>query len=216
MIDRAAWLEQRKNYLTASDVAAVMGMSAYKSRAAVLRHKTGQSVDRNIDNVPSVAAGRHYEDGTREWFAEGHPELSVRKWTTGLLMSPVLACLACTPDAIASPSDPECSMHDFPVELKVVGEKQREVWEADLGAGSVIPTISTGHGSKGNGYPTHYWVQLQVQMHCLSARGGWLVAGIGGRTRSDRFFPLDKTFESRMLIEAEKFWRDVLAAKGSK
>lgn len=61
--------------------------------------------------------------------------------------------------------------------------------------------------------PLKYWVQLQVQMHCLNAADGWLVGAVGGTRRYDFLYQRDDAFIAIVLAETQRFWRDVEGCK---
>lgn len=204
---REEWLEQRKQFITASDVAAVMGLDPNKSRAKVLRLKTGQEEAKNIDRIPAVAAGRHLEAGILAWFAEDHADqyTSVSQNGQSLVVSPVLPCLAATPDGFAG-DDPQ-----HLVEVKCVDKSWPEAPARPFPNPEAVKNV--GRAADGSGYPGHYWVQLQVQLHCTGLEWGWLTGLQGAHARADRFFRIDRAFESRMLTEVEKFWREVTSLR---
>jgi YqaJ-like viral recombinase domain len=220
--DRTAWLKARESVLTASDVAAVMGLDPNKSRRKVLELKTGQRGPDGIDRIPAVAAGRHLESGILAWFAEDHPEYSAvgtpgnvapdAGWVVlcergdgqQLVRSPVLECLAATPDGVLRSA---ATARLDAVEVKCC-EKS---WAAGAWRPKSLATLNRGRNASGDCVPQAYWIQLQVQMHCLGLTHGWLTGLQGAHSRADRYFALDKEFEARMLTEVAKFWAEVEA-----
>lgn len=121
--DREAWLEARKSFLTASEVAAALGLAP--GRGKLVRAKAGTETPAELaeegpDDLAQVAAGRHLERGVFEWFAAETPhfEAAMCGW---LLASPSVPGLAATPDAI---------MDGEPVEIKCVGESSLANWHA--------------------------------------------------------------------------------------
>jgi hypothetical protein len=120
--DRETWLQARKRHLTASEVAAVLGLAP--GRGKVVRAKAGtetaaELLEEGPDDLAQVAAGRHLERGVFEWFKSETPHVQAEMcgW---LLWSPKThPGLAATPDAI---------MDGEPVEIKCVGESSLANW----------------------------------------------------------------------------------------
>jgi YqaJ-like viral recombinase domain len=236
--DRAAWLVARKDYITASDVPAILGMDS-RSRAAVLRAKRGEEAreDGKIEELAMVQAGRHLERGVMSWFLADTTHVDFHPGNV-LVRSPVVPYLAATPDGV---------MDGGPVEIKVVMPSSRPNWHeatrsrkgwpsgfdlpvallesrrepplppprrggADRDAGDLwrtsyryqmtqlLPALGEPEA------PLKYWVQLQVQMHVLDARFGWLVSLQGGTSRYDLFYQRDLRFEAYMLARMEEFY----------
>lgn len=205
--EHLAWLEARKGYVTASDVAAVMGIDPHKKREKVLRQKAGLEAYPNIDRVPAVAAGRHLEAGILAWFAEDHAETYGRVEQNGkvLALSSSLPCLAATPDGFAYGGD----VVDL-VEVKCV-EKS---WESGArSARAPVLCRNVGRAAAGDAAPMKYWVQLQCQLHCTQLSHGWLTALQGAHSRADRLYAIDDAFVARMLTEVERFWKEVQAIR---
>lgn len=245
--DRQLWLEQRHNYLTASDVAAVLGLDKSRTARDVLRTKCLPPVeDEKLSGLPMIAAGRHMEAGVLAWFAEDHPTMRVVACQQ-LTVSPTLPCLAATPDATI----------DFgtPLETKCVGFEQWPNWSLNgqhtIEGGELtwhpafpfaVPEPTDVYAAyapynarpnpKQTGpvnawrrglqelrairielgehtAPLKYWVQLQIQMHVLSARTGWISAVIGGTSRLDLEYERHDEFLAWAFPRIEKFWAEV-------
>lgn len=75
--DHAAWLEERKYGIGASDAASVLGMSKWKSNTELWEEKVGQRQPEDIGDKPYVKYGHDAEPFIRELFALDHPELRV-------------------------------------------------------------------------------------------------------------------------------------------
>lgn len=121
--DREAWLAARRAFLTASEVAAVLGLAP--GRGKIVRAKAGTSTqaereEEGPDDLAQVAAGRHLEEGIFRWFADETPHFEAEM--CGLLIaSRNVPGLAATPDAV---------MDGEPVECKCVGESALANWHA--------------------------------------------------------------------------------------
>ena len=77
--DEAEWLEERRKGIGGSDVAAVMGLSPWKTPAQLWMEKTGRVEPDDIGDRPYVRFGNIMEPIVGKWFAERHPELRVRR-----------------------------------------------------------------------------------------------------------------------------------------
>ena len=63
----AAWHEQRRNYLTASEVSAVLGTCKYRTSEELMKQKIERI---QIPDNPAMAHGRHYEDEALDLFVQ--------------------------------------------------------------------------------------------------------------------------------------------------
>jgi hypothetical protein len=117
--DRAAWLEARLKYLSASEAAVALRLE--QGRAKLLKVKAGlieADPDNEIGDLAQVAAGRHIEAGIFEWFKEDTVHTSGEMFGK-LIVCPTNPHLAATPDAL---------LDGDPVELKLVGETAVVNW----------------------------------------------------------------------------------------
>jgi len=92
-----AWYERRRRGITASEIAAVLGLSPWCSPFTLHMRKTG-AVDDQPDNE-RLAIGRDMEDVVLRQFARRHPELTITKG--GLYRSTARTWQLATPDALA-------------------------------------------------------------------------------------------------------------------
>ncbi len=115
----ADWLDARRKGVTASEIAALMGLSNWETPFALYHRKLGNLPEQE-DNL-SMAVGRHFEAFVAGLFAERHPEFGVggdgqtlfasleRPWQmatpdrilydAGRISGPNLAVLECKTDA---------------------------------------------------------------------------------------------------------------------
>lgn len=254
-MERAEWLEQRKKYLTASDVAALCGLNSSKRPSEVINEKAGLKAAEELDEylLTQVPAGRHLEAGIATWFLEETPHSTAFGNGNNLLVSPVVPYLAATPDWVVDGQ---------PVEIKLSGETQLMNWfeagqpvdkktrlpknwpvhlpvpvpvdyrhrvpgeflntnpdDKSLRADwrrsrrHQLQVLLTGAGEPRA--PLKYWVQLQVQMHVMSAGSGWIVGCIGGTRRIDFLYERDAQFEAYMLGVIEPAWELVQQKKAA-
>lgn len=77
MTAREAWLARRKQGIGASDAAAVMGCSPYKTNVALWEEKTGRRAPEDIGDKPYVQYGIQAEESLRALFALDYPAFQV-------------------------------------------------------------------------------------------------------------------------------------------
>lgn len=74
---RNEWEQARKNGIGASDAAAILGLSPYKSNVQLWEEKTGRREPEDISDKPYVEYGTKAEQYIRALFALDHPEFKV-------------------------------------------------------------------------------------------------------------------------------------------
>ena len=152
--DRAEWLEKRKAFLTASDVAAANGDSPFKTPTELWEEKTGLGKAKDISSSPAVMRGVEREPEIRAAFEKAHSEFKlsyhpVRLYTNGIFAATLDGELTSVIDGARGV-----------LEIKSVGIKGKAdlaKWDADLP-------------------PVHYLEQTLVQMHVTGAAFCYLVA----------------------------------------
>lgn len=80
-----AWREERRKGIGGSDVAAIMGLSAYRTPYQVWLDKV-QGISDDISDKPAVVWGNILEHIIGEYYAAQHPESSVRR-VNGMMRS---------------------------------------------------------------------------------------------------------------------------------
>lgn len=141
-----AQLTQRRHYLGASEVAAVLGKSPYATPADVLSFKLGAA---GSEETPAMRVGTALEPIIlSEWSAARGIELDVSQ---PLIYHPQAPWLACHPDGLALP---------VAVEAKTYSERTAHEWDPELA----------------DGVPIHYLLQCQTVMACTGASVCYLVA----------------------------------------
>ena len=151
--DEASWLEARKNLITASDCAAILGLDDYRTAEEVFLQKTGQAP--NIEESEPMRWGKLLQEAIlREWGERTRkPVILCRPHE--ILTHASLPWLGCTLDGLDDEAD------EIPVEIKNVNAFAAKAW-ADAP-------------------PLKYQVQLAIQCAVLGASHGYLVALIGGQ-----------------------------------
>jgi hypothetical protein len=65
--------------------------------------------------------------------------------------------------------------------------------------------------------PVYYVTQLLIQMHCLNADRGVIVACVGGQSRLECYYARNDAWVVDKAIPAlQAFWSEVLAARAAK
>lgn len=77
--DNDGWLEQRKKGIGGSDVAAIMGLSPWKSPLEVWLEKTGRASAPDLSEKESVAMGTELEGDVLEMYRRRHPTFRVQR-----------------------------------------------------------------------------------------------------------------------------------------
>ncbi len=73
------WLKQRKKGIGGSEVAAILGISKYKTPLALWLEKTGQVEPKDLSDVQAVEWGDRLEEVVGAKYAELHPERKVKR-----------------------------------------------------------------------------------------------------------------------------------------
>ena len=73
------WLKQRTQGVGGSDVAAILGLSPWKSPAQIWLEKTGRVDAEDLSDKPYVEFGNLMEPIVGDWYAKQHPERTVRR-----------------------------------------------------------------------------------------------------------------------------------------
>ncbi len=188
---REQWLMQRRTLLTASDIAAVLGVDPRRGPLQVYLSKVKGT---DTDETDWMAFGRDVEDA----IAKGYERKSGRPVQTlgahYISRHPDVPWLGATLDRQAlgcerTPPPVLCHAGPVPLECKAVGLMKRQEWEEDP--------------------PLHYVIQLQFQMACTSAMWGSLCALLGGVSIVWKDLVRDDGFLESALPALEEFWMRV-------
>lgn len=182
-VDRAGWLEWRRQGLGATDVVAIVGLSRWATPFSVWAEKTGRTpID---DTVPSVEAefGLRAEAMLAPWFGEltgyharkWQHRAHHRDWRVGRA---TLDALVFRTRRSAAPLGP--------LELKTT-DRQPD-WTAET-------------------FPLDYLAQCQWQMEVTDTDRAWLFALHG---RRPVIYPVERDLDDGawLLDAARRFWRD--------
>jgi len=180
-----AWLEWRKTGITASEIAAILGLSPYKTPWQLWAEKTSLIPPEDLSNNPLVAAGVVQEDMARQAFEQVHDDL----------LLPV--CVESTEYPFLKASLDGLSQDNIPVELKVPSESTWEKVNAD--------------GKNSEAFNLYY-PQVQHQMLVIGASHGWLVFYRDGQLREFCIEP-DPAMQDAIIKTANAFWQSILDGK---
>jgi len=179
------WLEWRKSGITASEIAAILGVSPYKTPWAVWAEKTGLVQSEDLSNNPLVAAGVAQEDTARQLFEQAHDDI----------LLPV--CVESTEHPFLKASLDGLSQDNVPVELKVPSESTWDKVNAD--------------GENSEAFKLYY-PQVQHQMLVTGASHGWLVFYRDGQLREFHIEP-DPAMQDAIVQAASAFWQSIVEGK---
>lgn len=179
--DRAAWLAQRRNGIGASDIAAVLGISPWKTPLQLYMDKRGELPPQ--DDAPQLRRGRMLEPLVLDFYAD----------ETGHEVTRQQECVVGAEPWMLATLDGFDAIDNAPVEAKTVNAFAAQ----EFGE----------HGS--DEVPLHYSAQVHWQMMLTDASTGYLAALIG--SDDFRIFTIqrDRDLESLLIARAAEFWQRV-------
>lgn len=178
------WHEARRHGISASDVAAVLGLSPWESPYSLWHRKAG-TLGAKDDN-PSMRWGRRLEDAIADEFAERHPEFDVA--TVGLIAHSDRPWQLATPDRLLYDGSTLVSC----LEVKTAG---------DLGEWG-------GDGSAD--IPVYYRCQVLWQMDVLGLTEARVALLASGRMYREFIVPYDPA-DVTLLRDAALAFLDSIA-----
>lgn len=186
--NRESWLEERKNGIGASEVAAVIGLSKWESPLTVWAKKRGliEEAERSPEAQTRMRIGRAMEPVIASEYVVRHPKDQIEDpGEFALVVDPEREYCRATLDRliVSSESIQQCPA---PLELKTAGERYLDQWEQEL--------------------PVEYACQVQYQMMVLGAPVGVLAALVGGNRYFEFIVPRDDEFIQAMARAIDRFW----------
>ena len=173
----AEWLEARKSGIGASDIAAVLGISPFKSALELYAEKIGEE---------------HIEEPQGEnmtWGLLLEPVIVAEFGRrTGRVVEPAGKLLRSTeePWALATPDAWCVNGTRWPLQIKTTGGHRAADWE--------------------NGTPEHIVAQVQHEMIVTGADKATVACLIGGNRMVWEDVPADPTWRNRILRAGAEFW----------
>lgn len=187
---REQWLLRRRELVTASDAAAILGLDHYRSPLSVYAEKRGlveteeTAIMRWGRGVEGAIANAYAEETGRETLDLGGNEIKIH---------PDLPWLGATLDrqtdgseAFPAPLDRAPALAPAPLEIKAVSSLKKDQWVEDP--------------------PLQFQIQLQIQMACTSASWGSLCALLGGLSIAWKDILRHDEFLAGALPKLEEFW----------
>ncbi len=192
---REQWLQARRELVTASDVAAIIGEDPRRGALAVYAAKVG-----DVETAETVAMrrGRRFEAAIADDYADqtGRPVSSLGEYE--ITRHPDIPWLGATLDRLTggSPSTP--------------GPSGETVLESRMGrvVGTVPLQIKMAIGSAREWKdepPLHYVVQVQTEMACYGAAWGALAALVGPGPLAAVDLVRDDAFFAALVPQLERF-----------
>jgi len=178
------WHEARSKCITATDIAAILGLHPYKSAAEVYLDKTGQG--REVQINQSMKCGTHLEPSIAEWWSQENGRPIERANFTSRTDEPIFGA---SPDYLVGDSGV--------LECKWCG-----------------PNAAQGFGEGPDDVPTHYLLQVQWQLFVTGRTYGYLcVLGPwqGGFRQYEII--ADPDLHRRMAHQARKFMHEYVYAE---
>lgn len=175
-------LEARKRGIGGSDIAAVLGISPYKSAFEVYEEKVN-GYSKDLSNNEAVQSGIFLEDGIAKWYEniKGVGTFKPVKMKTHSQYSFLVA----NPDRLIAGKK-------IGIEIKNVGDRSRHLWGED---GSQL-------------VPDYYFLQAAHYMLVLDYEAWDVVACIGGQELRTYRFERDQEIDELIIQGASDFWHN--------
>lgn len=179
--DRESWLEARKQFVSASEAASILG-DGYESKFSLWHIKRGADLP-PID-PERLEAGRRMEPVISQWYQDvtGRTVEDLGTWT--LVINPEYPWLCATLDLLT-----EIAGEVGPLELKNPNEFKLKEWDDDI--------------------PLRFHTQNQVQMICSGCVVGSVASIVGGAYFRYLDTTRHEAFQGVILEETKRFWDQV-------
>lgn len=199
-LDRVEWLRARQLGITATDIAAIVGLDPYRTPLQVWLDKT-VPIDDELDadddtDVEAMEWGHRLEPMVAAKFADKHPEFTVHD-SPGLVaaVDPGPSWALATPDRLLTRAAVGAALNADPrsrlavLELKTAGARQARAWEND-------------------DTPAQYVVQVQWQLLVCGFDVGFIGALIAGQKYVERRFKRDEQLIDMLVEKGSAFLSD--------
>lgn len=183
---RAQWLEDRRSGVGASEAAAALGESPFKSPWELYLEKTGAIEPPDLSDKLYVRLGQVMERGVGEIYADMSGR-RVEFWPqTEMIRHPDRSWMLCTPDATQF----DDSRGPGILSIKTTDERFLKEWERD-------------------GIPLHYQIQAQDELSIRNLPWGTVAVAFGRRTLKWYDFDRNQRFIEVLETRIDQFWRMV-------
>lgn len=180
-------LDARRKGIGGSDIAAVLGISPYKSAYEVYEEKVN-GYSKDFSDNEKVQSGVFLEDGIAKWY-ENVKGVGTFK-PQNMRVHKDLPFLLANPDRLVAGKK-------IGVEIKNVGERSKHLWGED---GSQL-------------VPDYYFLQAAHYMLVLDYQAWDVVACIGGQELRTYRFERDSEIDEIIIQGASDFWRNHVEKK---
>ncbi|RUV17879.1 MULTISPECIES: lambda-exonuclease family protein [unclassified Mesorhizobium] len=191
--DRAAWLEARREDVTASDAAALLGIHPYKTAFELWAEKTGRKVEAEENKI--LRRGRLLEYAAIDMLREDYPDWEITHSYNNRYFRHVEAHLGATPDAfVRIPGRKGQGI----IQIKTASDFSVKSW-IDAETREITP-------------PLHVAVQALIEAELTKASYAMvalLVCGHGLDLHPPIEIPLTPALMERVRAEVADFWRVV-------
>lgn len=196
--DRAAWLDARKQDVTASVAGALLGIHPYQTPYGLWAEKSGRVVSDDADN-PVLRRGRLLEPVVIEMLREDRPDWSVEYRRDNAYYRHVEDRIGATPDAFAT--RPDIYGRGIIQVKTVADDKFRREW-IDADTGEVVLPL---------------WIAVQAIVEAALTESTWACVAVMviGRGIDLQIVdvPLNTRVMARLRREVREFWRMVDAGE---
>jgi putative phage-type endonuclease len=199
--DRAAWLAARRLGIGGSDIAALLGLSPYRTQVDLWMDKTGRlpDIEPDADAAERMHWGTVLEDVVARHYADRR-SVRIQRINTQLQHPRYPAALA-------------------NIDRAVVTEGSRARW--DEGSGRVLGAdrileVKTAHALAANSsdwgdpgsdeVPQHYWLQVQWYLAITGLPCGDLAVLFGGQKFAEYTIHADTALQGDLLAQAQGWW----------
>lgn len=210
---REEWLAQRRDYIGASDIPALLGESQWRTEADVINEKLGRG-KLFVDNVRTYW-GRTSEESILQGFSElcRVPLVPNRR----LMYNPSVPGLAATPDALVDFSEPmelEIDLPTFEVDKMFHSSYATFNMAQRLGLRCVVDakcvaSRNRSKWSKSPQCPEEYYGQMQAQMLVTGFKVGFLVAKVDAHELYGYAIEADEFYQELIKEKVRMAWKTI-------
>ena len=173
--------EERRNYIGGSDIAAVMGLSRWKTPLKLWLEKIGEVEPDDLSKIEAVQLGTELEEFVAQKFARENQK-QVRKQSK-MYRHRKYPYMVAHVDRLITNSDEL-------LECKTCGIHKKEEWEGDE-------------------IPNEYILQVIWYLGITGRKRGYIAVLIGGQTFKSKPIDFDKELFDTMVEMAKEFWNHV-------
>jgi len=180
-----AWLAERREGIGGSDVAAVLGLSPWKSALALWAEKCGPVDQPNLDEIEYIEWGKILEEPIARRYVRETGRTLIDHGRFNIQFTPLHPCMHCTIDREIMPAD---GLMSGPGDLSIknAGEFKLKDWEEEP--------------------PLPYQVQLQHELCVTGMQWGSFAVLIGGNKFRWMDVPRNDKFIRYLIEKEEEFW----------